>query len=280
MQWRLVKDFMNYEVNEDGDIRHIKKKHIIKISKSGSVNLTKDGMRTNRSAAKIYYDAFPELKDTKSKVKLYATDNSQLIPKTEPERYEVLQKLADKIVSNGHVEFPMNGRILQALWNFQAIKGTNRIVFNGMSYEDLVQEVLLMSYELISTIHEDSPIPTEYLVAAIRNSFLMKYRDKDMLDYATSLDRVGDDGEEYSILDSYEPNRDDIDFGVSDDIQEKLEWLQSKLNKQDYEIIYYYYGHEMTMEEIANIVGLSRQTVSGRIKRIIARVQRLLGKDQ
>lgn len=278
MEWRKVNEFPNYEVSEDGDVRNIKTKHKLKPTPDEQVVLRKDNKNNKRSLSKLYYEVFPELKDTKSKVILTAEDDANVVPKTEPERYEALCKIAAKIVSNGHNEFPSRGRMYQALWNIQAQPHTNRLVFNGMTYEDLIQETILLAYEFIATLDDKSPLPVSYLTAVIRNNFLKKYRDPDALEYSTSLDKVGDDGEAYSLLDVYVPEVEEIDFGISDSIYEKLKWLQSILNRQDYEIIYYYYGYELTMEQIALKVGLTRQTVSNRIKHILSKVQVMLGK--
>lgn len=282
MEWRTIPKFEKYEISDEMEIRNRHGK-ILKQKPDGTISLYKaDGKHTYISVEKTYNEVFPEYKERKPLKTLTAKDEDVLVPDREPERYNVLSTLAAKIVGNGHNELVINGNIYPPLWYKPAYKsgGKEEIIYKGMSYDDLIQEALLYMYELITTIHPESPLPVQYVAVSVRNRFLDMYKDPDGLEYSTGLERTDSDGETFSLLDIYEPEYEELDLGVSDSITEKLLWLKSILNQQDYEIIYYYYGHELTMEQIAKITGLTRQTVSGRIKRILAKVQKKLGKDR
>jgi RNA polymerase sigma factor (sigma-70 family) len=138
------------------------------------------------------------------------------------------------------------------------IRKAGRMLGNADDARDLVQGLFT---DLAA--RGDVPPDLPYLYRAITNRCLTFMRDQS--NRARLLER-----HDTALLPAPRTACDDHVIG-----HDLLTKLVSELNREDCEVLAYRYLDDMTQEEIASLLGLSRKTIGKRLDRIRAAVSRL-----
>jgi RNA polymerase sigma-70 factor (ECF subfamily) len=138
------------------------------------------------------------------------------------------------------------------------VRRANRIVGNPEDARDLVQG-------LFADLHgrQDIPLDLPYLYRAITNRCLTFIRDEN--NRGRLLERNAG-----ALVPSARTTCDDRVIGL-----DLLTKLVRKLDPEETEVLTYHYLDDMTQDEIAALLGLSRKTIGKRLERLRAVVRRV-----
>lgn len=130
--------------------------------------------------------------------------------------------------------------------------------------EDLIQDLFLHLWNKRTTINETSCVKN-YLFKALRNNIIQSYRDKNRLE----LDGFWTD----HISDYRTIELDWIEKEYWEQVHSKLQAEVLKLPKREKEAIYLRYYENRSVSEIAEIMGVNRQSAANFLQKALQKLR-------